>query len=93
MSNGYMFPLEEIIKTDDPQRWANNLTYMVEAIILTARCALENDGSATAPDEARCHAVANTLEVAQALLAIVNEGTDKLQRDAGIGLFNRSAAA
>lgn len=87
------FPLEEIIKTDDPERWCNNLAYMVESMILTARCALENDGTATASDEARCHAAANTLEVAQALLAIVNEGSEHLQRKARVGLFEGRTAA
>ncbi len=88
-----MFPLEKLIKTDQPEQWCYSLTYLVESLIITARLALENDGAGIVTDDAKAHAAANTLEVAQALLAVVNEGAEVLQRKADIGLFaGRNAA-
>lgn len=71
--------LEEIIRTDHPEDWACRCGYLVESLIRSARLALENDGSGISA-EMRASVAADTLEVAEALSAIVQEGADFMER-------------
>lgn len=87
------FPLEDLIKTDAPENWCHSLAYMTESLIITAHLAAENDGSGLFTDTTRQHAVANTLEVARAFIALVIEGTETLQREAGVGTWAAKGGA
>lgn len=87
------YAIENLIKTDAPADWAGQLSLDVRALMLTARLALENEGSGICSDSEREHAVADTLEVAMALMDIVIDGTEKLQREGGYGSFRKGAEA
>lgn len=87
------FPLEDLIKTDAPEEWCHNLAYLTESLIIAAHLAAENDNSGLFTDTTRQHAVANTLEVARALISIVIDGAEGLQRKAGAGLCEKGDAA
>lgn len=65
-----MSNLSKIIRTDAVKEHAETVSYMVTSIIKTARMALENENSGISTDE-RMHAAANALEVAEALMGVV----------------------
>ncbi|MCE6951692.1 hypothetical protein LAZ29_12215 [Cereibacter sphaeroides] len=75
-----MITLEQL-RTGDPRDMTVGLSYMAEALIRTARHALENDGTA---DDARACA-ANTLEVAELLMELLMDGCEGLERSARRG--------
>ncbi|CAM3387283.1 hypothetical protein PANO111632_17185 [Paracoccus nototheniae] len=91
MSHDYA--IDNLIKTDAPADWAGQLSFAVRALMLTARLSLENDGSGICNDSERDHAAADTLEVAMALMDIVIDGADQMQRSGGHGSFKKVAEA
>ena len=88
----YQWHPENIIKTDQPEEWAGSCSYLVNSLVRTAQLALEYSGSGACTDEERISAAASTLEIAQALLGIVIDGTEALQAKAGAGLYRRDEA-
>ncbi|MFV0293231.1 MAG: hypothetical protein ACK5II_08450 [Paracoccus sp. (in: a-proteobacteria)] len=86
--------LDRIIKPDDPSQWAYDLSYSASALIHVARLALDNetrcDGGTSVEGRA---AASNTLEIAQALLVTVIEGTESLSRKAEAGFWKKEDAA
>lgn len=92
----YRWNLERIIRTDDIQTaddWATHLTYTARAVIRTVRLALENDNAGFCTDEYRTSAAADTLELAEAMLAIVTDGTERMSRDLKRGTWRPKEAA
>ena len=73
------FSFEDHFQTDAPERWSQHVAYTVGSLIRTARLALENDTSGMCGDNEKFHAVADTLEIAEALNSIVINGTEKLE--------------
>lgn len=86
--------LDRIIKPDDPAQWAYDLSYSASALIHVARLALDNETPIDGGDsiEGRA-AVSNTLEVAQALMAVVIDGAESLCRTAKVGYWGKDEAA
>lgn len=84
--------LSHIIAPGLPSEWAYDLSYTVSALIRTARLALDNDTDAKggASMEGRA-AVANTLEVAYALMAVVIDGSEDMSRRLNTGMFKKDA--
>ncbi|KGJ05001.1 hypothetical protein SAMN04487972_101334 [Paracoccus halophilus] len=72
--------IEAIIKTDDPQSCAYQLSYAVASLIRTARRSLENE--CRPHDSISIASVEETLAVAEALMATIIEGTEGLSRRA-----------
>lgn len=89
----YQWHPENIIKTDQPEIWANHCAYLASSLTRTAQLAMENDGDGTYSVEDRISSAAYTLEVAQALMAIVIDGTEVLGRNAGVGIWKKEDAA
>lgn len=88
------FPcIENLIKVDDPAHWAEQLAYYVEAMIVTARLALDNETSGGMIASARLDAVERTLAAAGALMAVVTEGTELLSRRQKAGIWRKEQAA
>ncbi|VDS09009.1 hypothetical protein PARHAE_02504 [Paracoccus haematequi] len=88
------FPIiDNLIKVDDPAQWAEQLAYHVEAMILTARLALDNDTSGDIMTAGRLDAVERTLNVAGALMAVVTNGTELLSRRQKAGIWRKGDAA
>lgn len=85
----YPYTMDKLIRTDDEKAWAADCANRAMALILTARLALENDTSGMCPDVERASVVADTLEIAYLLMSIASDGTEMLQRDAGIGGYRR----
>lgn len=83
------FDLQQFIKTDAPEEWCDDFAHMIESLIITAHLAAGNDSSAPFNDSTRQHAVANTLEVASAMIAIVIDGVEILQRETGTGIWRK----
>lgn len=80
----YRFAMDKLIQTNDQKEWASVCANQAMALILTARLALENDGSNVCSDTERACVVADTLEVAYALMAIASDGADLMQREVGL---------
>jgi hypothetical protein len=87
------FPLEDVIRTDAPQEWAAHLAYSVSSLIRVARLALENETSGLGTDAEKAGAVADALEVAEALNSIVINGTERLQMEVERGIWKKEEAA
>ena len=86
--------LERIIHAADPAQHAYDLSYTVSALIHVARLALDNGTSVDGGDSNEGKAaVSNTLEVAQALMVVVIEGTEALSRTAKAGFWKKEDAA
>ncbi|WP_265502210.1 hypothetical protein [Paracoccus beibuensis] len=85
--------IEDIIRTDEPMQWANHVAYAVGSLILTARLALENDSSGICNEDQKANAVADVLEIAEALNDVVIEGAEFLQRQTGHGIWKKDDAA
>lgn len=91
----FRWNLQKIVRAtgnETPQQWAYINVQTVSALISTARLALENDNCGYCSDAERISACADTLEVAQAFLAIVDEGTDQLSREAKVGIWDKEGA-
>ncbi|MDF3906419.1 hypothetical protein [Paracoccus sp. AS002] len=73
--------LERLIKTDEPEIYAESLSYTVEALIATARLALDNETSGSDLRDRASYVVEETLAVAQALMGVVSVGIEGLQRE------------
>lgn len=65
----------------DCEKWADHCACLASALIQTAQLALEND-NAGVPEIERIGSAAYTLEVAQAIMGVVNDGTYYLSRQA-----------
>lgn len=89
----YPFSIEKIVKTDAPEDWAWHLTTMATSMIRTVRLALHNDNAGFCKDEYRISAAADTLELAEALLAVVSDGTETMSRDLKRGMWKQAGAA
>lgn len=90
MSNEWK--LTHVIRPEDPAQWAYDLAYSVSALIYTARLALENETNADGGDTAEGRAaVSNTLEVAEALMAVVIDGSEDMTRRLNIGFLKKDA--
>lgn len=91
----YRWNLAKIVRAtgkETPQQWAYTTVQAVSALISTARLALENDNCGYSSDAERIAVCADTLEVAQAFLAIVDEGTELLSREVGAGIWDKDEA-
>ena len=73
--------LERLIKADEPEIYAESLSYTVEALIATARLALDNETSGSDLRDRASYVVEETLAVAQALMGVVSVGIEDLQRE------------
>jgi|TARA_R110000796_G_scaffold206382_2_gene322745 hypothetical protein len=73
------FSFEGLFRADAPAGWSQHVAHTVSSLIRTARLALENDTSGLCGDNEKFHAVADTLEIAEALNSIVIDGTDKFE--------------
>lgn len=73
--------LERLIKADEPEIYAESLSYTVEALIATARLALDNETSGSDLRDRAIYVVEETLAVAQALMGVVSVGIEDLQRE------------
>jgi len=73
--------LEQMLKTDKPERHAESLSYTVDALIACARLALDNETSGSALRDRASYAVEETLMVAQALMGVVSVGIENLQHE------------
>lgn len=73
--------LERLIKADEPEIYAESLSYTVEALIATARLALDNETSGSDLRDRASYVVEETLAVAQALMGVVSVGIEGLQRE------------
>lgn len=71
--------LEQIIKTDEPEIYADSLAYTVEALVVTARLALDNETAGSELCDRAVHVVEETLSVAQALMRVVSASIEKAQ--------------
>lgn len=89
----YQYSPENLIKTQHPEEWAEACAYMASQMIRTACLALDNDGSGLCSIEERAASVSTTLEVSQALMAIVIDGTEGLGRKVGAGIWKKEDAA
>lgn len=85
--------IENLIHVEDPTQWAEQLAYHVQAMILTARLALDNETSGDTMAAGRLDAVERTLNVAGALMAVVTEGTELLSRRQKVGIWTKGGAA
>lgn len=72
--------LERLIKTDEPEVFADSLCLTVEAMLVTARLALDNETSGSELRDRAGFAVEEMLSVTQALMCVVSEGVENLQR-------------
>ncbi|WP_353428905.1 hypothetical protein [Paracoccus denitrificans] len=73
--------LERLIKADEPEIYAESLSYTVKALITTARLALNNETSGSELRDHASYVVEETLAVAQALLGVVSVGIENLQHE------------
>lgn len=73
--------LERLIKADEPEIYAESLSYTVEALIATARLALDNETSGSDLRDRASYVVEETLAVARALMGVVSVGIEDLQRE------------
>lgn len=69
----------DIFKDLEPSEHVTAFAYVAQSLTLTARLALENDGSGVSA-VVRCGQVANTLELVEAMLAVVIDGGELLER-------------
>lgn len=81
----YAYLMENLIHTDDHKNWAHECNSSAMSLVLTARLALQNDEGSICPDADRMCVVADTLEVAYALMRITAEGVDQMQREGPYG--------
>ena len=88
----YKINLDQIINAESPENWAYHCSYMIEFLLKTAHLALENETSGMFNDEEVKHMTANTIEVALALLVVVNEGAEKMERKHNHGVWRAEAA-
>lgn len=86
------FRMDNLIRVDDPKDWAARLSFTVQSLVMTARLALDNDGSGLCGDNERMAVAADTLEVVSALLAIVEEGTDQMEMSGGYGRHRKPSS-
>ena len=78
----YQWHPEKLIKTDRPEEWACHCAYLADSLIRTAQLAIDNDGDGSCSIESRISSASYTLEVAQALMAVVIDGIPELKRNA-----------
>lgn len=71
------------IRCDDPAMHMEDLSYTVEALIATARLALDNETSGSELRGRAAAVVEETLSVAQALIGIVGDGIELARRKGG----------
>lgn len=88
----YPYKMDKLIQTDAQKEWASSCANQALALILTARLALDNEGSGICSDIERTSVIADTLEVAYSLMSIAADGTEVMQREAGIGCWSQYAA-
>jgi uncharacterized protein YlxW (UPF0749 family) len=69
-------PQSRFIRVDDPEKHMEDLSYTVEALIATARLALDNETSSSELRDRAAAVAEETLSVAQALMGIVGEGIE-----------------
>ncbi|WP_042246339.1 hypothetical protein [Paracoccus sp. PAMC 22219] len=81
----YQFSIDKLIRTDSQKDWAASCADKALALVLTARLALENEGSGICSDTERACVVADALEVAYSLMAIASEGIEEMQREGSYG--------
>lgn len=84
---------EDLFRTDVPEEWAGHVAYTVSSILRASRLALENENGGLCSDGEKIHAVADVLEIAEALNSIVIDGVERLQRDCGHSIAGKEAAA
>lgn len=85
--------LERIINPDNAAHWSNDVAYYVNSLIKTARLALDNETSADGGESVEGRAaVVHTLEVAEALMPVVINGTEEMQHRLKIGMSKVEAA-
>ncbi|TNB96490.1 hypothetical protein [Paracoccus marcusii] len=83
----HAFAIEKMIRTDSHKDWAAECATTAMALVLTARLALENEGSGICSDNERACVVADTLEVAYSLMAITSDGVEEMQREGRYGTW------
>ncbi|MCG6112613.1 MAG: hypothetical protein MEQ74_10585 [Paracoccus sp.] len=88
----YDFCMDNLIRVDDPKDWAARLSFTVQSLVMTARLALDNDGSGLCSDNERMAVAADTLEVVSALMAIVEDGADQMETSGGYGRYRKPNA-
>jgi len=71
--------LDRLITTDEPEIYAESLAYTVEALLVTARLALDNETAGSELCDRASHVVEETLSVAQALMRVVSAGIENTQ--------------
>lgn len=86
----YLFDKEQIIAVETPEDWAEALAHTARSMIRTARLALENCDSGFCTEEAKAHAVADTLEMAEALLSVTVDGAELMSRKLKCGAWGLS---
>lgn len=74
----YQLSLDRIIRADRPEDWTERLSSVAMSMVHAARLALDNDNAGWSTDEQRVIAIADTLEVAEALLAVADIGISTL---------------
>ena len=60
-----------------PTKHAASFAYAAQSMIIATRLALENDASGADP-VVKCSVAANTLEMVEAMLSLIIDGTDTL---------------
>ncbi|WP_112310356.1 hypothetical protein [Pseudogemmobacter bohemicus] len=83
----------EMFKGLPAEQWAGDLSYVVAALIRTARIALEADGGGGCIDPVRLGSVATTLEVAEEMQAVVIDGNEAHERARGLGIWKKEDRA
>lgn len=83
--------IDKLIQTKDAKDWSVDCANKAMALVLTARLALENDGSGICPDVERTCVVADVLEIAYALMAIAADGAEEMQREGPYGSWRNVA--
>lgn len=84
--------IDKLIHTKSAKDWSADCANKAMALVLTARLALENDGSGICPDAERTCVVADVLEIAYALMAIAADGAEEMQREGPYGAWKKAGA-
>ena len=80
------------LAAQDSRDATNDLTYFVDSLITTARLALDSNDGRLTPDQVT-GAVDRTLEVAGALMGVLIEGTELLERETRRGIWVKDGQA
>lgn len=84
--------IDKLIQTKNAKDWSADCANKAMALVLTARLALENDGSGICLDVERTCIVADVLEIAYALMAIAADGAEEMQREGPYGSWKKAEA-